>query len=104
MKPVPSLPLREATLAIHLLCLSLLAAAPQALEAQVAPNPPGTDHVLRLAGDGGYVELPPHLFDRLTEATIEGWVNWADPARASGSSISATHARNLRFLPSAMRC
>ena len=80
MKPVHPLPLREANPAIHLICLSLLAAAPQALDAQVVPTAPGTDHVLRLAGDGGYVELPPHLFDRLTEATIEGWVNWADPA------------------------
>ena len=35
-----------------------------------------TNRVLEL--DGGYVELPPDIFNDLDEATIEAWVRWDD--------------------------
>jgi PAS domain S-box-containing protein len=36
------------------------------------------NHVLELDGTGGYVELPPNIFNHLDAATIEGWVRWDD--------------------------
>ncbi|MBN1423281.1 hypothetical protein JXA88_01880 [Candidatus Fermentibacteria bacterium] len=36
------------------------------------------DQVLRLDGDGDYVELPSGIFQDLTEATIEAWIRWDD--------------------------
>jgi len=36
------------------------------------------NHVLELDGTGGYVELPPNIFNDLTEATVEAWVRWDD--------------------------
>src|ERR1041384_5143685 len=45
-----------------------------ALHAQpAAPN-----RVLELDGTGGYVELPPNIFNDLDEATVEAWVRWDD--------------------------
>ncbi|MSU62494.1 MAG: response regulator [Pedosphaera sp.] len=35
-----------------------------------------TNRVLQLASDGSYVELPPGIFDHLTEATVEGWMSF----------------------------
>src|SRR5262245_19565881 len=35
-----------------------------------------TNYVLELDGTGGYVELPPNIFNDLTEATVEAWVRW----------------------------
>jgi PAS domain S-box-containing protein len=35
-----------------------------------------TNHVLELDGSGGYVELPPNIFNSLTQATVEAWVKW----------------------------
>jgi signal transduction histidine kinase/DNA-binding response OmpR family regulator/ligand-binding sensor domain-containing protein/protocatechuate 3,4-dioxygenase beta subunit len=35
-----------------------------------------TNHVLEL--NGGYVELPPNIFNDLTQATVEAWVRWDD--------------------------
>jgi signal transduction histidine kinase/DNA-binding response OmpR family regulator/ligand-binding sensor domain-containing protein len=32
--------------------------------------------VLELDGTNSYVQLPPHIFDELTEATVELWVKW----------------------------
>ncbi len=32
--------------------------------------------VLDLDGKGSYVELPPNIFAKLSEATVEGWVKW----------------------------
>src|SRR5262245_5804644 len=32
--------------------------------------------VLELDGAGSYLELPPDMFDGLTEATVEGWAKW----------------------------
>src|SRR6266576_3508244 len=32
--------------------------------------------VLQLDGTNSYVELPPNIFDSLTQATVEGWVKW----------------------------
>jgi signal transduction histidine kinase/CheY-like chemotaxis protein/ligand-binding sensor domain-containing protein len=52
------------------------------LLAQNAPVPssnlgPGaTNYVLELDGTNSYVELPPNIFNHLTEATVEGWVKW----------------------------
>src|SRR5262245_50073485 len=35
-----------------------------------------TNRVLHLDGTNSYVELPPNIFDTLTQATVEGWVKW----------------------------
>ena len=45
-----------------------------------------TNRVLEVDGTGGYVELPPNIFNDLTEATVEMWVKWRsfptnDPSR-----------------------
>ncbi len=37
---------------------------------------PVANHVLELDGTGGYVELPPNIFNDLTQATVEAWVRW----------------------------
>ncbi|MCC7263610.1 MAG: hypothetical protein IT369_13925, partial [Candidatus Latescibacteria bacterium] len=34
------------------------------------------NQVLELDGKGAYVQLPPRIFDPLTEATVEAWVRW----------------------------
>ncbi|HRI12052.1 MAG TPA: two-component regulator propeller domain-containing protein [Verrucomicrobiota bacterium] len=50
-------------------------------QAQIPSAP--TNQVLALTGNDGHLELPKGIFDRLTAATIEGWVKfdrWA-PAR-----------------------
>ena len=49
-------------------------AQPSTLNSQ--PSPP--NHVLELDGSGGYVELPPNIFNDLDEATVEAWVRWDD--------------------------
>ena len=52
-----------------------------ALLARVSPlpaQPAATNHVVELDGAGGYVELPPNLFNDLTQATVEAWVRWDD--------------------------
>ena len=36
--------------------------------------PAATNHILELDGRGGYVELPPNIFNDLDEATVEAWV------------------------------
>lgn len=35
-----------------------------------------TNHVLELDGTNSFVELPPNIFNDLTEATVEGWIKW----------------------------
>jgi len=42
------------------------------------PQPAATNRVLELDGTGGYVELPPNIFNDLDEATVEAWVRWDD--------------------------
>ena len=37
-----------------------------------------TNHVLELDGGGGYVELPPNIFNDFDAATVEAWVRWDD--------------------------
>ncbi len=37
-----------------------------------------SNRVLDLDGDDSYLELPPRIFDRLEESTIEVWVRWFD--------------------------
>src|SRR5262245_10555488 len=37
---------------------------------------PAQNRVLELDGNGSYVELPPNIFNDLTDATVEGWVKW----------------------------
>ena len=37
---------------------------------------PGTNWVLELDGTNSFVELPPNIFNQLTEATVEGWIKW----------------------------
>ena len=46
-----------------------------ALHAQPAST---TNRVLELDGTNSYVELPPNIFNDLTEATVEAWVRWDD--------------------------
>src|SRR5881394_3954706 len=41
-------------------------------------QPSATNRVLELDGTGGYVELPPNVFNDLEEATVEAWVRWDD--------------------------
>ena len=40
------------------------------------PAPPAPNRVLRLDGNGDYVQLPSHIFDDLEKATLEAWVKW----------------------------
>ena len=57
-----------------LLLAALLLFPPGLLRAQApvaAPN-----RVLQLTDGKSYVELPPNIFDALTQATVEGWVRW----------------------------
>src|SRR5262245_30298213 len=55
------------------LCLAVGFTAQLAiLQAQTA----STNCVLELDGTGGYVELPPNIFNDLEEATVEAWVRW----------------------------
>ena len=52
------------------------------LHAQDAPAPADrvapTNRVLQLDGKESYVELPPNIFNKLTAATVEGWVKWKE--------------------------
>jgi signal transduction histidine kinase/ligand-binding sensor domain-containing protein/DNA-binding response OmpR family regulator len=43
-----------------------------------------SEQVLDLDGTNSYVTLPPHMFDGLSNATVEGWVKWDLPANGSG--------------------
>lgn len=42
----------------------------------LAVSSPAQNRVLELDGNGSYVELPPNIFQNLTEATIEAWAKW----------------------------
>jgi hypothetical protein len=53
--------------------LLLLLSQPSILHSQTAPSP---NRVLQLDGTNCYVQLPPNIFDTLTQATVEGWVKW----------------------------
>jgi len=44
------------------------------VEAQPTAPPTATNHVLDLDDHGSYLELPPHLFDTFSNATVEAWV------------------------------
>ncbi len=52
--------------------LLLLAPLPALHSQPAAP----TNRVLHLDGTNSYIELPPNIFDTLTQATVEGWVKW----------------------------
>ena len=41
-------------------------------------QPVAANKVLRLDGDGDYVQLPVDIFNHLEEATVEAWVRWGD--------------------------
>lgn len=45
-------------------------------EGAVAAAESQPNRMLQLDGKGGYVQLPPGIFDDLDEATVEGWVKW----------------------------
>src|SRR5690348_13165946 len=47
-----------------------------ALSSKLQGQPASPTRVLDLDGKGGYVELPPNIFNDLDEATVEGWVKW----------------------------
>src|SRR5262245_21703743 len=42
----------------------------------VAMHAATQNRVLELAGRGAHVRLPPHVFNSLTQATVEGWTKW----------------------------
>ena len=44
--------------------------------AHLQAQPATASHVLELDGQTGYVELPPNVFNTLTQATVEAWVKW----------------------------
>src|ERR1035438_5007773 len=48
------------------------------LVSSLTAQPTSTNRVLELDGTGGYVELPPNIFNDLDEATVEAWVRWDD--------------------------
>jgi signal transduction histidine kinase/DNA-binding response OmpR family regulator/ligand-binding sensor domain-containing protein len=57
--------------------LVVLGACLAKLTAGDAPHAgPPTTQVLRLVEKGGYLELPPDVFNDFTEATVEAWVKW----------------------------
>ncbi len=70
---------------MRLLCqLGLLSIALTAVAQTASPSAPltpgllaGTGHVLECDGTNSCVELPPNIFNSLTEATVEGWVKWS---------------------------
>ena len=54
---------------------------PSVVAAAVHSPPPfggPSNRALDLDGKGSYVELPPNIFNELTEATVEGWVKWRE--------------------------
>jgi|SRR5947209_320015 len=65
---VPACALR----ALWLSLIALVLSESSTLPAQAS----ATNRVLELDGNGSYVELPPNVFNDLTEATVEGWVMW----------------------------
>ena len=80
---------------LTLLCLVALVGSSR-IHAQTAAQPPvapkadaggstlnsqpasTTNYVLVLDGTNSFVELPPNIFNDLTEATVEAWVRWDD--------------------------
>ena len=58
---------------------SQLHAQPGAQPSTPNSQPSSTNHVLELDGNGSYVELPPHIFDEFSNATVEAWVKWDLP-------------------------
>ena len=71
-----------------LLAFGLFSFAPVGVAQTASPSSPlnsqtagRTSHVLDLDGSGSYVELPTHIFDNLSNATVEAWVNWDLPAK-----------------------
>ena len=69
--------LRRLDCAVILTFALLVLALPGFGQEPVPPaQPVATNHVLEL--DGGYVELPPNIFNDLTQATVEAWVRWDD--------------------------
>jgi signal transduction histidine kinase/DNA-binding response OmpR family regulator len=69
--PARSLRASHDVLAWFLLALLLLQ-----LHAVFAQDSKAPNRVLDLHGTNSYVELPPDIFNALTEATVEGWVKW----------------------------
>jgi hypothetical protein len=48
------------------------------LVSSLTAQPTATNRVLELDGTGGYVELPPNIFNDLDEATVELWARLDD--------------------------
>ncbi|MBI3413834.1 MAG: carboxypeptidase regulatory-like domain-containing protein [Verrucomicrobia bacterium] len=59
---------------VAVLCL-LAALFTQTATLHAQPAAPA-NRVLELDGKGSYVQLPPNVFNELTEATVEAWVKW----------------------------
>ena len=75
--PGPSFGIRHSAFVISLL---LLLSLPSTLNSQPAPQL-STNRVLDLDGTNSFLELPPNIFDTLTQATVEGWVKWGSLSR-----------------------
>ena len=58
--------------------LGLMAFLLFSLAPPICAQTTSTNRVLELDGTGGYVELPPNIFNDLDEATVEAWVRWDD--------------------------
>ena len=52
---------------------AFLLSQPSPLHSQPAAP---TNRVLHLDGTNSFVQLPPNIFDSLTQATVEGWVKF----------------------------
>ncbi|MFO1514199.1 MAG: LamG-like jellyroll fold domain-containing protein, partial [Verrucomicrobiota bacterium] len=52
------------------------------------------NRALELDGTGGYVELPPNIFNRLDEATVEAWVRFDDLGGQEKRVFNYGDARN----------
>jgi ligand-binding sensor domain-containing protein len=47
-----------------------------AAQLPAAPSAGGMEYVLELDGTSSFVELPPDIFNHLTNTTVEAWVKW----------------------------
>jgi len=78
----------ESTIKAFLAAALILPAAAQespgtAGAPDLAQPAPASNRILQLDGNQSYVELPPDIFRDLTEATVEGWMNWKAVRRHS---------------------
>jgi len=63
---------------LHLNSKYLMLALAGWLIASVAPAQTFTNRALKLNGTNSYLQLPPNIFNNLTQATVEVWAKWAE--------------------------